>query len=322
MSSLQPEHTIGHYKIVEKIGEGGMGEVYKAEDLKLGRQVAIKFLPPGGTQDDKARERFLREARSASALNHPNIVTIHAIEEIDDLKFIVMENVEGESLKAMVAKGPLDLMQVLQLGSQISDALEAAHNINLIHRDIKSANILITPRGQAKVLDFGLAKIVQTLPSEIDKEAPTMVAELTDKGQILGTISYMSPEQTRGESLDTRTDIFSLGVVLYEAATGRLPFTGPSMLSIMHEIAASHPPLPSTIKSELPLEFDLIIEHALAKEKERRYLSASEMAEALRGLRASAGDSLAGFALMSKPIAAEGEPELFVGREPEMRKLG
>jgi tetratricopeptide (TPR) repeat protein/predicted Ser/Thr protein kinase len=322
MASLQPEDTLAHYRIIEKIGEGGMGEVYKAEDLKLGRQVAIKLLPLGGTQDDKARERFLREARSASALNHANIVTIHAIDETEDRKFIVMEYVEGESLKARIAQGALDLMQVLQVGSQVSDALDAAHNINLIHRDIKSANILVTPRGQAKVLDFGLAKIVQTLPSEIDKEAPTMAADLTDKGQIVGTVSYMSPEQTRGEALDSGTDIFSLGVVLYEAATGRLPFTGPSLLAIMHDIAATHPPPPSTIKPDLPLEFDLIIERALAKERERRYSSAAELGDALRGLRASAGDSLADFTLMVKPAAAGNEPEAFVGREPEMKKLG
>src|SRR5438105_4301674 len=209
MSSLKPGQTLTHYRIIDQIGQGGMGEVYKAEDLKLGRHVAIKLLPPGASPDDKARQRFLREARSASALNHPNIVTIHSIDETDGLDFIVMEFVEGESLKARIAQGSLELMQILDLGAQIADALAAAHNINLIHRDIKAGNILITSRGQAKVLDFGLAKIIQTLPSEIDKEAATMVAELTDKGQIIGTVSYMSPEQTRGESLDVRSAIFS-----------------------------------------------------------------------------------------------------------------
>ena len=253
MSSLQPGQTLAHYRIINMIGQGGMGEVYKAEDLKLGRHVAIKLLPPGGPVDEKARQRFLREARSASALNHPNIITIHAIEESDGLDFIVSEYLGGESLRARLERGPLELMQVLDLGSQVSEALAAAHNINLIHRDIKSANILIAPNGQVKVLDFGLAKIVQTLPSEIDKEASTMVVDLTDAGQILGTVSYMSPEQTRGEPLDARTDIYSLGVVLYEAATGRLPFSGPSLLSIMHDIATTYPTPPSAIRPGLPV---------------------------------------------------------------------
>src|SRR5438309_1796577 len=287
MSSLHTGQTLAHYRILEKIGQGAMGEVYKAEDLKLGRQVAIKFLRPGGPPDEKTRQRFLREARSASALNHPNIITIHAIEESDGLDLIVSEYIGGESLRARLDRGPLDLLQVLDLGSQVCEALAAAHSINLIHRDIKPANILIGPRGQVKVLDFGLAKIVQTLPSEIDKEAATMVADLTDKGQIIGTVSYMSPEQTRGESLDVRSDIFSLGVVLYEAGTGRLPFSGPSMLSLLHNIATANPPAPSIIKHDLPLEFDLIIARAMAKDVERRFASAAELAEALRALRSA-----------------------------------
>src|SRR5213080_3387489 len=297
MSSLHTGQTLAHYRILEKIGQGAMGEVYKAEDLKLGRQVAIKLLPPGGPTDEKARQRFLREARSASALNHPNIITIHAIEESDGLDFIVSEYIGGESLKARLERGPLDIMQVLDLGSQVCEALAAAHNINLIHRDIKSANILIGPRGQVKVLDFGLAKIVQMLPSEIDKEAPTMVADLTDAGQIVGTVSYMSPEQTRGELLDGRTDIYSLGVVLYEAATGSLPFKGVSLLSIMHNIATVYPTPPSALKPGLPFEFDLIVERALAKVKEQRYLSAQEFAESIRVLRGVSTDGLSGFAL-------------------------
>jgi hypothetical protein len=322
MSSLQPGQTLGHYRIINKIGQGGMGEVYRAEDLKLGRHVAIKLLPPGGPADDRARQRFLREARSASALNHPNIIIIHAIEESDGLDFIVSEYIGGESLRARLDQGPLDLMQVLDLGSQVCEALAAAHNINLIHRDIKAANILIGPRGQVKVLDFGLAKIVQTLPSEIDKEASTMVVDLTDAGQIVGTVSYMSPEQTRGEPLDARTDIYSMGVVLYEAATGRLPFRGPSLLSIMHDIATANPPPPSTIKPDLPLEFNLIIERALAKDKERRYSSATEFAEALRVLRGASTDSFFGFPLGAETAQPAGEPEAFVGREPELKRLG
>src|SRR5207244_344460 len=242
-------------------------------------------------------QRFLREARSASALNHPNIITIHAIEESDGLDFIVSEYIGGESLRARLDRGPLDLLQVLDLGSQVCEALAAAHSINLIHRDIKPANILIGPRGQVKVLDFGLAKIVQTLPSEIDKDRKSVVADLTDAGQVVRTISYMSPEQTRGEPLDPRTDIYSLGVVLYEAATGRLPFTGASLLSIMHSIATVNPTPPSAVKPGMPLEFDLIVERALAKDRERRYSSPSELAESLRVLRGVSTDSLPGFVL-------------------------
>src|SRR5437763_2087125 len=271
MSSLHTGQTLAHYRILEKIGQGAMGEVYKAEDLKLGRQVAIKLLPPGGPTDEKARQRFLREARSASALNHPNIITIHAIEESDDLDFIVSEYIGGESLRARLDRGPLDFLQVLDLGSQVCEALVAAHNINLIHRDIKPRNILIGPRGQVKVLAFGLAKIVQTLPGEIDKEAATMVADLTDAGQVVGTISYMSPEQTRGVPLDVRTDIYSLGVVLYEAATGRLPFKGASLLSIMQSIATVYPTQTRAVRQGMPLKFDLLDSHALAHDTGRRY---------------------------------------------------
>jgi len=322
MSSLQPGQTLAHYRIINKIGQGAMGEVYQAEDLKLGRHVAIKLLPPGGPSDDKARPRFLREARSASALNHPNIITIHAIEDSDGVDFIVSEYIGGESLGARLERGPLDLKQVLDLGIQVSEALAAAHNINLIHRDIKPTNILIGPQGQVKVLDFGLAKIVQTLPSEIDKEAPTMVADLTDAGQIVGTVSYMSPEQTRGEPLDARTDIYSLGVVLYEAITDTRPFKGASLLSIMHNIATVYPTPPSAVKPGLPFEFDLIIERALAKDKEKRYSTALEFAEALRVLKGSSADSLSSFALRLESTEGAGELEGFVGREPEMKRLG
>ena len=212
MSSVDPERALLHYRIISKIGQGGMGQVYKAEDTKLGRHVALKLLAPEATQNDTARRRLLKEAQSASSLNHPNIVTIHAIEEAEGQDFIVMEYVEGETLKAYIERsGALPLTILLDIGIQVADALDAAHAIGLIHRDIKPANILITPRGQAKVADFGLAKTVR--PSHIDFEAPTLV-ELTDAGTILGTVAYMSPEQTRGETLDLRSEIFSLGSVL------------------------------------------------------------------------------------------------------------
>jgi serine/threonine protein kinase/tetratricopeptide (TPR) repeat protein len=320
VSHLQPGQTLIQYRILGKIGQGGMGEVYKAEDTRLGRSVAIKVLPEETTQDEKAKRRFLQEARSASSLNHPNIVTIHSIDEADGLDFIVMEYVEGENLKAIIAQGSLELSRLLDVGIQVSDALAAAHSVGIIHRDIKPENILITTRGQAKVLDFGLAKMIRPSAEMVDTEAPT-VAELTGSGVVLGTISYMSPEQTRGEVLDARSDIFSLGCVLYEAATGKQPFGGPSRLSIMHEIAAVDPAPPSRIKPELPREFDVIIERALAKEKERRYSSARDLTDALKVLRGTSEMSLSGAAVASEWALSRTESDSFVGREPEMRRL-
>ncbi|HUS10574.1 MAG TPA: protein kinase [Pyrinomonadaceae bacterium] len=310
-----------HYRLLNKVGSGGMGEVYKADDTKLGRTVAVKVLPEAVNENLAAKRRFLKEAQSASALNHPNIVTIHAIEEFQGLHFIVMEYIEGQTLKAMIERdGALPLTNLLDTGSQVADALEAAHEIGLIHRDVKSANILVTPRGHAKVLDFGLAKIVRTLVDAADTEAPTLV-NLTDQGTVLGTAAYMSPEQTRGEVLDARSDIFSFGCVLYEAATRSLPFTGPSVLAVMHAIATTDPTPPSRVRPELPREFDLIIEKALAKEKERRYASVAEIAEALRSLRATVTGQWSGAPIVYDKDLIESRVSAFVGREPELNRL-
>lgn len=311
-----------HYRLVSKIDSGGMGEVYKAEDTKLGRSVALKLLLASDNLKSTARRRFLQEAQSASALNHPNIVTIHAIEEADGLDFIVMELVEGTTLKNLIyGQGALPFMRLLDIGIQIADALEAAHSINIIHRDIKSANILVSPRGHVKVLDFGLAKAVHTIANGVDHDAPTLT-NLTDEGTVLGTAAYMSPEQTRGQALDRRSDLFSLGCVLYEAATRTLPFTGPSMLAVMHVIATFAPPPPSLLRPELPKEFDLIVERAMAKDRERRYATAGELSQALRSLRATVtGEWMGSPIVLDKDQIGVSSSAPFVGRGPELSRL-
>jgi serine/threonine protein kinase/tetratricopeptide (TPR) repeat protein len=322
MSSVEPERVLLHYRILNKIGEGGMGQVYKAEDTKLGRHVALKLLSPESNKDITARRRLLSEAQSASVLNHPNIVTIFAIEETDGIDFIVMEFVEGETLTAHLAlTGALPLPSLLDVGIQVADALEAAHASGIIHRDVKPANILITSKGLVKVTDFGLAKAVRVNSDAIDREALTLAANLTGPGIVLGTAAYMSPEQTRGEPLDVRSEIFSLGSVLYEAATRIRAFGGPSVLAIMHGIAATDPPPPSKLRPELPPEFDLIVERALAKNRELRYNSAAEMADALRSLRASLSATWAGIPIVYDSDLIDRSAPSFVGREPEMRKL-
>ena len=319
--SSEPSQTFLHYRVIAKVGSGGMGEVFKAEDTKLARTVALKVLPASANDDVTAKRRFLKEAQAASALNHPNIVTIHAIEAAEGLDFIVMEFIEGPTLKAMIERdGALPLPNLLDVGVQVADALGAAHEIGLVHRDVKSANILVTPRGRAKVLDFGLAKIVRTIADGFDGEAPTLM-NLTDEGTVLGTAFYMSPEQTRGEALDSRSDIFSLGCVLYEAATRSLPFIGPSVLGVMHAIATTDPTPPSRLRPELPREFDLIIERALAKDRDRRYASVDDMAEALRQLRSSLTGQWAGVPIIYDRDLTEAPSTAFVGRQPELSRM-
>lgn len=277
--------TVSHYRITAQLGAGGMGVVYEAEDTNLGRHVALKFLPHDLTTSE-ALQRFQREARAASALNHPNICTIHGIEQYESQQFIVMELLEGESLYSALHRGPMGLGTVLSLGIQMTDALESAHSKGIVHRDLKPANIFITPRGQAKILDFGLAKIDMRYAAE-SAAAPTAVHrdELTAAGTALGTVFYMSPEQARGQVTDTRTDIFSLGTVLYQMAAGTLPFPGETS-AVVFDAILNRDPVPVTQHNpSLPPEFNRVLSQALEKDRDLRYQTATDLKTALKRLQ-------------------------------------